>query len=236
MNQQVTYDRIMQTAMGFWASKTLMSAVELGIFDTLAGGPLDAKALRLRVGVHERSARDFFDALVALGLLQRDKAGLYTNSREAARFLDRASPNYIGGIIEMFNARLYGFWGSLTEALRSAEPQNEAKSGGDLFANLYADPVRLEGFLRGMTGITTPVADALAGGIPVEDGEQRRRCRLGTGLCSRPFSARSPAFDSQRFRSSGSGTDILALRCCPQGVGAGALHPRRLFSKQPAGR
>ena len=70
----------------------------------------------------------FFDALVVLGLLQRDKAGLYTNSREAARFLDRASPNYIGGIIEMFNARLYGFWASLTEALRNAEPQNEAKS------------------------------------------------------------------------------------------------------------
>jgi len=61
MNQQVTYDRIMQTAMGFWASKTLMSAVELGIFDALAGRSLDAKGLRLRVGVHERSALDFFD-------------------------------------------------------------------------------------------------------------------------------------------------------------------------------
>jgi len=166
MEQQVTYDRIMQTAMGFWASKTLMSAVELGVFDTLASGPLHATALRLRVGVHERSARDFFDALVALGLLQRDKAGLYSNGREAARFLDRANPNFIGGIIEMFNARLYGFWGSLTRALRTGEPQNEAKSGGDLFANLYRDPVRLEGFLRGMTGITTPVADALVAAFP----------------------------------------------------------------------
>ena len=166
MDQEITYDSIMQTAMGFWASKTLMSAVELGIFDKLANGSLDATALRVRVGVHERSARDFFDALVALRLLQRDKAGLYSNSREAARFLDRASPNYIGGIIEMFNARLYGFWGSLTEALRTGEPQNEAKSGGDLFANLYADPVQLEGFLRGMTGITSPVADALVKAFP----------------------------------------------------------------------
>jgi Dimerisation domain/O-methyltransferase domain len=166
MEQQVTYDRIMQIAMGFWASKTLMSAVELGIFDTLASGPLDAIALRSRVGVHERSARDFFDALVALGLLQRDKAGFYANSREAARFLDRANPNFIGGIIEMFNARLYGFWASLTEALRTGEAQNEAKSGGDLFSNLYRDPVRLEGFLRGMTGITTPVADALLEAFP----------------------------------------------------------------------
>jgi hypothetical protein len=166
MDQEVTYDRIMQTAMGFWASKTLMSAVELGIFDTLASGPLDATALRLRVRAHERGARDFFDALVALGLLQRDNAGLYTNSPEAARFLDRGKPSYIGGIIEMFNARLYGFWGSLTEALRTGEPQNEAKTGGDLFANLYTDPVRLEGFLRAMTGMTAPVADALVGAFP----------------------------------------------------------------------
>ena len=168
MGREVTYDRIMQTAIGFWAAKTLMSAVELGIFDALASGPLDVTALRLRVGAHERSARDFFDALVAQGLLQRDNDGLYTNSPEAARFLDRAKPSYIGGIIEMFNARLYGFWGSLTEALRTGEPQNEAKSGGDLFGNLYTDPVRLEGFLRAMTGMTTPVADALATAFPWE--------------------------------------------------------------------
>src|SRR5215475_11434938 len=168
MDQEVTYDRIMQTAMGFWASKTLMSAVELGIFDALANGPLDTTALRLRLGIHERSDHDFFDALLAQGLLRRDKAGLYTNSPETARFLDRAKPSYIGGIIEMFNARLYRFWGSLTEALRTGEPQNEAKSGGDLFGNLYTDPVRLEGFLRAMTGMTTPVADALAGVFPWE--------------------------------------------------------------------
>ena len=167
MGREVTYDRIMQTAIGFWAAKTLMSAVELGIFDALASGPLDVTALRLRVGAHERSARDFFDALVAQGLLQRDNDGLYTNSPEAARFLDRAKPSYIGGIIEMFNARLYGFWGSLTEALRTGEPQNEAKNGGDMFGNLYTDPVRLEGFLRAMTRLTTPVADAL-GAFPWE--------------------------------------------------------------------
>src|SRR5215813_7172133 len=157
----ITYDRIMQTAMGFWASKVLLSAVELNVFGVLASGPLDVTGLRQRLDIHPRSARDFLDALVAQGLLQRDPAGNYSNSDEAARFLDPAQPDFIGGIIEMFNTRLYGFWGSLTEALRTGDPQNEAKSGGDLFANLYRDPVRLEGFLRGMTGITTPVADAL---------------------------------------------------------------------------
>jgi len=166
MEQGVTYDRIMQTAIGFWASKTLMSAVEFGVFDVLAAGPLDTITLRLRLGLHERSARDFFDALVAQGLLMRDNADLYSNGPEAARFLVRDQPGYIGGIIEMFNARLYGFWGSLTEALRTGEPQSEAKTGGDLFDALNHEPARLEGFLRGMTGITTPVADALSRVFP----------------------------------------------------------------------
>jgi hypothetical protein len=66
----------------------------------------------------------------------------------------------------MFNARLYGFWGSLTEALRTGEPQNEAKHGGDLFGALYSNPARLEGFLRAMTGLSLPVAQALAGAFP----------------------------------------------------------------------
>jgi hypothetical protein len=99
-------------------------------------------------------------------MLRRDDAGRYSNSPEAARFLDPAQPTYAGGIIEMLNARLYGFWGSLTEGLRSGAPQNEAKHGGDLFANLYADPAALEGFLRAMTGCTLPVADALAEAFP----------------------------------------------------------------------
>ncbi len=166
MAHDITCDRIMQLAMGFFASKTLLSAVELGVFAELAEEPMAVDGLRDRLGIHERSARDFLDALVALGLLERDDAGLYRNGAEAARFLDPARPDYIGGIIEMFNARLYGFWGTLTEGLRTGQPQNEARRGGDLFANLYDDPARLEGFLRAMTAVTTPVAVALAGAFP----------------------------------------------------------------------
>jgi O-methyltransferase domain/Dimerisation domain len=167
----VTSDRIWQTATGFWASKVLLSAVELGVFAALAAGPSDATDLRRRLGLHHRAARDFFDALVALGFLHRGSAGLYSNSPEAAHFLDPAKPHYAGGFIEMINARLYQFWGSLTEALRSGEPQNETKRGGDLFGSLYADPARLEGFLRAMTGVSRPVADALATALPWQEVE-----------------------------------------------------------------
>lgn len=168
MREDVSHDRIMQLAMGFAASKTLLSAVEIGVFGAFAEGPLDSDALRARLGLHERAARDFLDALVALSLLRRDDAGRYSNSEEADRFLDPAGPRYMAGIIEMFNARLYGFWGSLTEALRTGMPQNEAKLGGDLFSALYTNPDRLEGFLRAMTGQSLPVAQALARAFPWE--------------------------------------------------------------------
>jgi len=54
--------------------------------------------------------------------------GQYSNSPESNLFLDRKKPSYVGGVLEMANTRLYPFWGSLTEALRTGEPQNEANS------------------------------------------------------------------------------------------------------------
>ena len=124
--------RSWSSAWASGASKTLLSAVELGLFSALAeAGPLGAEELRERLGLHPRSARDFFDALVALEMLERDDGGRYANTPATDLFLDRAKPSYVGGILEMSNARLYPFWGSLTEGLRTGQPQNEAKAGGD---------------------------------------------------------------------------------------------------------
>lgn len=162
MNASVKPDKIMQLGLGFWASKTLLSAVELGLFTELANGPMSREAVGKRFDLHERSLRDFLDALVSVQMLERDADGLYGNTPEAALFLDRAKPSYIGGMLEMANTRLYPFWGSLTEALRTGRPQNEAKSGGNFFEALYADPERLEGFLSAMTGLSLGAANAIA--------------------------------------------------------------------------
>ena len=163
--RQSTPDRIMQLGFGFWGSKTLLSAVELGLFTELANGSRDAKSLAKRLKLHPRSARDFFDALVALGLLKRIGAR-YANTAETGLFLDRAKPTYVGGILEMANARLYRFWGSLTEALQTGKPQNEVKTGEDFFGTLYTDPQRLEGFLKAMTGLSRGTARAMAARFP----------------------------------------------------------------------
>jgi hypothetical protein len=158
---------IIQLGSGFWGPKTLLSAIELGVFSALAAGPLAAEPLRERLGIHPRSARDFFDALVALGMLERND-GLYSNTPETGHFLDRAKPAYIGGYLDMINTRLYGFWGGLTEALRSGEPQNEIKTGGELFSVLYQDPIRLKQFLQAMTGYSLGTAQAMAEKFPWE--------------------------------------------------------------------
>ena len=166
--QAVTPDAILQLGLGFWGSKTLLSAVELGVFSALAQGPLDTGTLRQRLGLHERSARDFFDALVALGMLER-QGEQYMNTPATDLFLDRAKPSYVGGLLEMANARLYPFWGSLTEGLRTGEPQNEAKVGGDLFEALYQEPERLRQFAQAMTGQSLGTAQVLAQTFPWQD-------------------------------------------------------------------
>jgi len=161
-----TPDRILQTGLGFWGSKALLSAVELGLFTELADGPLDLASITARVGLHARGARDFLDALVALGFLEREN-GLYHNTPETALFLDRGKPSYVGGILEMANARLFEAWGSLREALRAGLPQNEArKLGGDSFEALYADPARLRQFLAAMSGVSIGALRAIASKFP----------------------------------------------------------------------
>lgn len=163
----LTPAKIMQLGTGFWGSKALLSAIELGLFTELAKGSLDAAALTKRLQLHPRSARDFFDALVALGMLKRT-GQRYANTTETALFLDRAKPSYVGGILEMCNARLYQFWGSLTDGLRTGQPQNEVKTGGDFFGTLYGDPQRLEGFLKAMTGLSIVPAQVIAKKFPWE--------------------------------------------------------------------
>ena len=156
---------IMQVGLGFWASKVLLSAVELGLFTELSGKPAKLSEVQQRLGLHPRSARDFLDTLVALGLLERAD-GVYSNTVSTDWFLDRRKPSYIGGILEMANNRLYGFWGRLTEALRTGEPQNEIRVGQSLFEALYAEPARLKGFLQAMTGLSQPANVAISAQFP----------------------------------------------------------------------
>jgi hypothetical protein len=165
-DEQVDPSHIMEVGMGFWPSKTVLSAVELELFTKLGGSSLSGEEIQQQLGLHERATYDFLDSLVALRFLERDGAGAegrYRNTAETATFLDKRGPMYIGGILEMANARLYRFWADLTEALRTGQPQNEIKhSGKPMFEELYSDPDRLEQFMQAMQGISRANYQVLA--------------------------------------------------------------------------
>jgi hypothetical protein len=158
-------DHIMQVGLGFWASKVLLSAVEMQVFTELAKRPEPLKELSGRLGLHPRGARDFLDALVALGFLERHR-GVYSNTPASDAYLDKNKPSYIGGMLEMANKRLFHHWGHLTTALRTGQQQNEASGEQETFAALYADPTRLKGFLRAMSGVSRGANMAIAAKFP----------------------------------------------------------------------
>src|SRR6266404_1689208 len=132
MNAPLDPSPILQTAFGFWNSKVLLTAVELGLFTKLADRRLTGAELGAELGLHPRGIKDFFDALVAMKFLDREGNGpkaRYFNTPSGLMYLDESSPRYVGGILVMLNARLFKYWHDLPEALRTGKPQNEVKHG-----------------------------------------------------------------------------------------------------------
>ena len=144
----------------------MLSAVELELFTQLGDGSMTGEEIGERSACTRGRSTTSSTRSSRCGFLERDgdgSAGRYRNTAETAVFLDKDSPTYIGGILEMCNARLYGFWGDLTEALRTGRPQNEVKhTGTAMFEELYSDPARLEQFMGAMAGISAGNFHALA--------------------------------------------------------------------------
>ena len=189
-------DAILQTAFGFWGSKVLLTAVEFGLFTALGDRRLTGAQLGAELGLHPRGTADFFDALVAMRFLDRDGDGaeaLYFNTPEGRHYLDRASPRYIGGILEMLNARLFKFWHDLPEALRTGRPQNETKHGQKgIFEELYEELPKLEQFMGAMTGLSRLNFERLA--ETFDFSRYRTLCDIGgaTGLLCIEAARRHP--------------------------------------------
>ena len=170
-------DAIFRLANAFKGARVLLSATELGVFAALADGPLDRDALRRRIGIAERGARDFFDALVALGMLHRDEAARYVNTPATDRYLDPRKPSYIGSQLSFIDARQTAPWSRLAEALRTGEPQS-GERGAANFDAYYGDPAVLDNVVRGMTAGSLLPAQAIAAKFPW--GDYRTFVDIGT--------------------------------------------------------
>ena len=188
MTAPLNPDSILQTAFGFWQSKVLLTAVEMGLFTKLSDRHLTGTELGAELELHPRGIADFFDALVAMKFLGREAEGpqsKYFNTPEGSLFLHEGSPRYIGGILVMLNARLFKFWHDLPEALRTGRPQNEIKHGQKgIFEELYSDLPKLEQFMGAMTGLSRMNFEAFA--EKFDFSKYQTLCDVGgaTGLLS----------------------------------------------------
>jgi SAM-dependent methyltransferase len=186
----------MEVGMAFWPAKVLLSAIELRLFTELGSMARTGAELQTALQLHPRANPDFFDTLVALRFLEREGDGeeaRYRNTTETAMYLDRHSPDFMGGFLEMANARLYRFWGDLTEGLRTGNPQNEIKhTGASMFAELYSKPDRLEQFMDAMSGISAGNFQAFADKF--DFSRYRTVCDVGgaTGQLSMLVARRHP--------------------------------------------
>ena len=154
-----TPENIMKVGRGFWASKVLMVAVKFGLFTYLAEkGAQSGISIKkhLHLDCTDHHVYDFLDALVNLGFLQREgflDSAVYQNSPDSAAFLDKKKVEYMGGILEMQNNRLYPAWAHLEEALQTGKPQNESGKDGEPFEEMYKSPEKLAEFVHAMSGV-----------------------------------------------------------------------------------
>jgi SAM-dependent methyltransferase len=107
---------ILRVAYGFMATKHLFAASELGLFEALADSPTTIDGLAARTGLTPRAARISADAMVALGLLERDR-DTYRNSQAAAVFLSGRGPADLRPLLKFWDKISYPASIEMAEAL-----------------------------------------------------------------------------------------------------------------------
>ena len=113
----VSPEPIMRIASGFMAAKHLFAASELGLFEALAESPATLEALAARTGLTPRAARISADAMVALGLLERDGDTLPQRRRRPPRSSPGARRADLRPFLRFWDRISYPAWAGFAEAL-----------------------------------------------------------------------------------------------------------------------
>lgn len=204
--RQADPSKIIQTGMGFWASKVLLAGIKFKLFTMLAGKTMKGSQIKetLQLQASQRHVYDWLDALVSLGFLQREgllDSALYKNAPDANMFLDQNKLSYVGGILEMSNNRLYRHWADLEEGLLTGLPQNESKHSGNMqfFEELYKDQTKLHEFVDAMSGIQMNNFLVLAGEFNFSQYSSMADIGGADGLLSIQVCRRHPAIRCTTF-------------------------------------
>jgi hypothetical protein len=143
----VTPDSIMRIATGFMASKHLFAAGAIGLFEKLADGAMTLDQLAAGCGVPHRTVRISADAMVSLGLVDRDGAS-YRNGVAAEAFLSGRGPGPdLRPMLRFWDRISYGLWMGLEDAVRAGEGQRQFNRFSEEEQEIFSAGV--EAFSRG---------------------------------------------------------------------------------------
>jgi acetylserotonin O-methyltransferase len=186
---------------GFRRSKTMFTAVSMGIFDRLHEAPADAGTLAAQLGATSDTMERLLDGCAALGLLSKQD-GIYANLPVAETYLCAASPHTLRGYIRYSDDVLYEMWGHLADAVREGTHRWTQTFGleAPLFSHFFRTDAAMRDFLLGMHGFGMLTSPKVAAAFDL--GRFRRMADLGgaTGhltvaVCERYPELRGVVFD-----------------------------------------
>lgn len=188
----MTFEDLRAMAAGFQPAKLLLEALDVGVFDLLEHGELEAAQVAQRFGLDSRATRLVLDALVGQGLLDLGEAG-YRNAEPARRFLCRGSPEYRGEILRHLH-NTWEDWNELGQTWKTGRPALRRKT-----QHLPSTPEATRHFILGMENLTRDLAPRLAERLPLEGCARLLDVGGGPGNYCLAFVQRWPGLEAVHF-------------------------------------
>jgi 3-hydroxy-5-methyl-1-naphthoate 3-O-methyltransferase len=172
-------DDVLELVLGFWISRTVMAAVELGVFDVLnseqAGAGLSLQEAQTALGLTARPARALLDTCAATGLLRKED-GRYGNTPLASRYLAAGSEYSLRNYV-LDERWCWPAWGHLEDALRAnAQQVPEDEEGYHAFPEDF--------FLDFLHGHSLAMGERLAAAVNLANARRVMDVGGGSGAVS----------------------------------------------------
>jgi SAM-dependent methyltransferase len=180
-----TREELMSVSRGYWQARSVLTAVELGVFEALGGRRLGAEVLARRVDAQPRALGLLLDALVGLGVL-RKHATSYSIVPPLRPLLTEGPDSALGML--RHHAALWRTWSGLTDSVRKGKNQPSDSS-------FRRGPEEARAFTMAMRA----GAARLAPGVAEEVNLRGRRHLLdlggGPGVYAAAFARRNPRLE-----------------------------------------
>jgi hypothetical protein len=189
-------DEIIDQMMGFFRTKVITSALELGVFDALADGPATAGTISQRIDIPVKPCKRLLIALLALGLLGKEHDE-YKLSLISRQYMLRSSSEWLGWLARHIDIFLYPLWSKAALGIRENKDQRMAVFGDNRswFDILYENPDDVEDFQEFLGIFAKPFIEGMIQGF--DFSLYRRFMDIGSGIGTLPMAVadRYPGMD-----------------------------------------